>query len=115
MSSQSDLRVPRLDADRRADDPGVIRASDRLRCLFAVDGASSSKSEAAAEASPLSSASSSSASASTSGSICRLDGVGVGGASEEVGERDRDLRQGCQMAKIDPFLSLERKRSNFAA
>ena len=41
MSSQSDLLVPLLDADRRADDPGVIRASDRLRCLFTVEGASS--------------------------------------------------------------------------
>ena len=45
MSSQSDLRVPRLEAERRAAEPGVIRASDRRRCRFTVDGASSSRSD----------------------------------------------------------------------
>ena len=45
MSSQSDLRVPRLEAERRAAEPGVIRASDRRRCRFTVEGASSSRSE----------------------------------------------------------------------
>ena len=89
MSSQSDLLVPLLDADRRADDPGVIRASDFLRCLFIVDGASS-MSEA-----PISSPSSFSSSSSSNGSICscRFDGVGVGGANDEVGERDRERRR----------------------